>query len=603
MDGPRFDALTRAFANPSRRQLFKVWGATLLAAGMARHGRGDVAAQCKELEQSCARDDDCCEGATCQQGTCTCTPGQPGCDGRSRCTFRQTDDEITFQLEASTSFRGESLTLSVQTLRSDGQMSTLTFRLADRPVLQMESSSEDGVIKVHVIYGDAFAGIADSEVMVEKGTVSGVIDGRPTVPLLLARAVQDPNQIQFEDGGPPPRVRLDPDLDRAMRALIEQAVRDANCVPDRSARRSTTTTAVGPSAVSLGGGVSGVLLISVDALPSRSTLVCDEVTEFCLACYFACDGALTACIAGCAWTLFGFPVCVAGCITVHQDTCIDACDTGVCCSVDCGNDPPSSCCCEGHTCCGGVCCEKDEECKDGNVCCPAEQEVCAGMCCPADTECKKDEGVCCPKDVVACSGACCNTGEDCTDRTCCTSKHVVCEGVCCPKEDDDCQKGGVCCPNSQIVCDGTCCPPKNICWPPEKPVCCPDGQVCGNTCCDELSRCVDKATSTCCAFTESLCAGTCCPSGDACIKDACCPGGQICGQTCCPPNNYCADEKKQTCKPCSEGQTPCPTSIKGAPHCCPVGTSCCGNGKCCPQGIPCCDTTSGPQCDTSCIPK
>ena len=510
------------------------------------------------------------------------------------CSIRQTADGIVLQLALAMTFDDKRLALSQRLTRDFARAGevivTTEIRLDRARVIQIETSSADGIAKVHLLYGDAFRGVNESTIYNDGRMVRGKIDGRAIIPISVAQARDDPSSIQFQDGNPPPVVRVNRDLARAMRDLLEKTSHRANaCSQPQSASGSVTT--------------------------AGTSTLCDDAAFSCLGCYGLCDAALLGCLGGCSVTLWFYAVCAAFCVYEHQDSCIPKCDEGVCCPVNCGDNPPSSCCCEGETCCGGECCPKGKVCKEG-VCCEEGGEPCGSTCCAPDQTCDPNGRTCCPKGTVAChtssSWVCCPEGDACTENICCTSGHKVCTGRCCPNEKDVCksvdgEEKELCCPEDHEVCDGRCCPhATDICWradQEDKLVCCPKGQVCGQVCCDELSKCIDEAHSTCCSFTATVCGGACCDSGDVCIGDVCCPGGQACGTTCCPANNYCANKDAGKCKPCDRGEFPCPISIKGAPSCCATGTTCCGNGTCCKNGLPCCDTASGPKCDTSCIPK
>ena len=82
MDGPRFDALAKAWSTTRpRRALLKGVaggiGAGLLAAG----GVKPAAAACTQYGRTCGRDGDCCS-ENCVDGTCACRTGKTRCGTR-----------------------------------------------------------------------------------------------------------------------------------------------------------------------------------------------------------------------------------------------------------------------------------------------------------------------------------------------------------------------------------------------------------------------------------------------------------------------------------------------------------------------------------------
>ena len=533
------------------------------------------------------------------------------------CTLDQTADAAILHVEVADTFDGKPLTLMHRaTLPSAGNFNQqLVVELGQQLVVQFDvDQPNEAESRLRAHYGTGFNGIQESVFILDDGAmaIGGAIDGRELIPRPVEDVEQDPDGWEFVDGQPAPGTTTDPDLLSAVQSVLDRAGAEAaNCAGGQLHVAATTVAmlrmmpGLSPTSDRLGGGIAsaqkGKRKRRTRKRPARvqaetNPTVCDEASDGCLTCWAGCFSAQAACCAGTFGLGCGF------CYIAYEE-CLDLCDAGVCCPVECGNDLPSSCCCEGETCCEGNCCEKDETCFSGGVCCQDGLEFCAGKCCPQGTFCK--EGICCGQNQEPCFGDCCLPGETCREPgLCCPPEVVACDGMCCPSEEDSCQ-GDVCCPLGQIVCSGVCCEVDAICKPPdgggELKVCCPPDQVCNQICCDELSRCIDAEHSTCCSIFHEECEGICCDLGEACLGRACCPGGQVCGATCCPTDNFCADPATADCRACDEGQSPCPFDIEGAPDCCPKDTLCCGNGTCCDQGVPCCDKGGGLKCDPQCL--
>jgi hypothetical protein len=532
------------------------------------------------------------------------------------CTFDQTADGSFLLVEVAEDFEGKPLTLVQRTtVPSVGEFTQqLVVNLGQQLVLQFDADNPDETTsRLRAHFGVGFHGIEElGIIIINSKTVGGSINGRELVARAIEDVEQDPDGWEFADGGPPPVTTTDPDLLSAVQAVLDRAADEvANCAGDQLGVAAAAVAmlrmmpGLAPTADWLGGGTAS----AQNAKRTRNTrtragrasaktnpTVCDGADEGCLACWAGCATALGGCCVGTFGLGCGF------CYVAYEE-CLDLCDAGVCCPVECGNDLPSSCCCEGETCCEDNCCEKDETCWPGGVCCRDGLDFCLGTCCPQNTFCT--EGICCRENEEPCFGECCPSGETCREPGLCCPREVIdCDGICCPSERDSCQ-GSVCCPAGQIVCGTTCCEVDDICKPPadggELKVCCPKDQVCGQVCCDELSRCIDGEHSTCCSIFHEECHGGCCDLGEVCVEGRCCPGGQVCGATCCPASNFCADPGTTDCRPCDEGQMPCPFDIEGAPDCCPQDTLCCGNGTCCQAGVPCCDKGNGLKCDPNCL--
>jgi hypothetical protein len=534
------------------------------------------------------------------------------------CRLDQTADASVLVVEAADTFEGKSLTLVHRaTLPEVGDFTQqMVVKLGQQLVVQLDLDKPAGAAsRLRSRFGIGFEGIQDSEYIIDgsRTAIGGSIDGRELVSRPVAEAARDPNGWEFADGGPMPQTASDPRLLTAVQSLLGRAGDEiAACAGAQpraaAAAAATLQLGLGSSLMPdwLGGGVAHAAnskkkrrarknpgRVGAEANPT----VCDEVTFPCLLCWGTCFSDQVAC---CIAT-FGL-----GCVLCYlkYETCLDQCDQGVCCPVECGSDFPSSCCCDGQTCCEGNCCDQDTEaCWPGGVCCQKGLAFCLGKCCPPGTTCKED--ICCGANQAPCFGDCCPDGEECREQDLCCPKDVVdCAGVCCPSDQDDCQND-VCCPKDQVVCGTTCCEPGEKCKPSEgggeQKVCCPPDQVCNQVCCDDLSRCFDPEHSECCSIFHQVCNGVCCNLGEVCLGRACCPAGQVCGETCCPAGNLCGDPASADCRACDEGHNPCPLDIEGAPSCCPKDTLCCGSGDCCAPGVGCCDKGGGLKCDPNCL--
>jgi hypothetical protein len=546
--------------------------------------------------------------------------GKGGPPPTGSCGFEQTPGGNALHVVASGTFNGKPLTLDHRTmLPAAGDPSSRTrIELGGQLVIQYDvDRPPTAASRLRVQYGLGFSGVKEATYIIildaVGGSMGGTIDGRALIPRALPAVQQDPGGWQFADGGSPPVQIIDPNQLPAVQAILDRSRLEVARCGGAQAQSVLATSLAWPVLLGSIGARDrfgheasaegkkkrrkrNLHRRGVDRVQSEDTTVCDEVSDECLTCWASCGLTLAGC---CLLSFFGCGGCYAA-----YNACESACDSQVCCSVKCGSDIPTSCCCDGEQCCEGNCCKKGEVCWPGGVCCKEGRDFCKGDCCPQDTFCK--EGICCRENAEPCLGKCCPPGETCREEgLCCPPEVVDCDGKCCENANDACQ-GTVCCPPGQIVCAGACCPAESICKPKdgasEEQVCCPPDLVCGPVCCDELSRCIDAEHATCCPFAHQVCGGVCCPdSGDVCLGRICCPGARVCGETCCPAGNFCADPATADCRPCGEGEIPCDFSVAGAPDCCPQNTQCCGDGTCCDQGVPCCDQGDGPRCNPNCI--
>jgi hypothetical protein len=80
MDRRTFDDLTRSLAAASPRRAVLAAGAAGMAALLGRPEQ--AAAGCKKVGRKCDKNKDCCDGARCGGGECTCKGGRDECAGK-----------------------------------------------------------------------------------------------------------------------------------------------------------------------------------------------------------------------------------------------------------------------------------------------------------------------------------------------------------------------------------------------------------------------------------------------------------------------------------------------------------------------------------------
>jgi hypothetical protein len=82
MDGPRFDALAKAWSTTRpRRSLLKGLAGSIGAGLLAARGVKRAAAACTQYGRACGRHGDCCS-ENCVDGTCACRTGKTRCGDR-----------------------------------------------------------------------------------------------------------------------------------------------------------------------------------------------------------------------------------------------------------------------------------------------------------------------------------------------------------------------------------------------------------------------------------------------------------------------------------------------------------------------------------------
>jgi len=351
-------------------------------------------------------------------------------------------------------------------------------------------------------FGEAYQGIRHVNYVVQKGFLTGAIDGRAIVPQHAGLApkpsptgiLSPPLPPVFQDHQPPPKVIVNSALVAAIKALL------LNDLPQAVAQCHKI------------------------ASPSGDTQACQACTNNCGEQGLVCIAAATAgCVASLGWGCVAIPACYAAiglcdfnCNEVGAACCQEQCPGGVCCQ---SND----------VCCGGTCCPEDSICS-GGVCCTAAQPIGCGAGTSAETCCAQGQvcadpnsGLCCKNGLVACGDTCCSSSSNCINGTICCDGGIVCNGTSCCRDGSQCntQTGqcgfnpcgndfcvfqeccnGVCCQFNQTCVNGVCtsatCPSGTVLCQFTPGQCCPPNFIC----CTE-GKCCDPSTQICCGGSEA----------------------------------------------------------------------------------------------------
>ncbi len=484
----------------------------------------------------------------------------------STCTVRQEGERVVLSLSARDTFKGRALSLTkrVESVRRVNVNTRTVIAFGDQPLIQVDAGRLGTELnQIRIRYGEAFVGVRTAGFTTDGKVLQGTFDGRRIRPFVLG---SDVKSLTFEDGKPPPSVKVASEVPAAISLIFQKAQKEfTGCTFLASLNNAKGLVAsAGPlsafPSLTLPDEVSPQADASTCPGPTGSN---PKASDGCTACKGVCTANGIACgvilAASCGGALIFYAICLAlglvGC-AIAVVSCIAVCHaTGQpCCPVSCGD---VACCMGGDACLNtstGVCCAEGST-PCGNRCC----------CGPKD-ECIKATGACCPAGQIVCNNVCCKANEVCKD-------------------------GVTCCPPKQVVCNGVCCGPGEQCTGGR---CCPDLQVCGKACCDELSNCADPAKGVCCSFASVTCGSICCPPGDVCLNGQCCASTRVCGQICCNPGHTCVNAQKQQCTLCPTGQVPAQCYPPGPGICCPQGISICCLGKCCQPGQLCCSRTGLP---------
>jgi hypothetical protein len=490
------------------------------------------------------------------------------------CTHRSGGQGNGLLYSASSSANGRALRLTVeqqsvvQRAASGkplvGGTSTITVTSGGAQVLRIEASFNPiaaGVPasgNVSVTYGALVRGLSSASLAIDRGTISGTVNGR-TLAATTARNATAPEQVRFADARPFPRIDIDPALRDAIAALFEMANTDlSSCAPSTPARRPRRPKRTHTRAVAAWDDGAVIAQTSPDyqRTTDQNWLGRDgDGTPDCRACYQNVMVSWAKCMVGAGATAWLCPPCaigsVANCYTsvaVGIGLCYVP-DAGGCAEVLC---PSVGSCDHTYTCCGQqICCPSGDVCNSNGVCCPAENPVacgttrptccasgstcCGGSCCPAGSVCSAD-GTCstCPPGQTNCGGtACCAAGKVCHNGKCC---DFLCGDDCCVNGEvcnhatGTCGYGGVCggqfCTFTQACVNGRCV---NVTTPssPPKPsqyMRCRAGLF---TC--HSPNADGTVTTVCCPNNWQCCAGVCC----AAPNETCCSRGGSLGCNVC----------------------------------------------------------------------
>jgi len=487
-----------------------------------------------------------------------------GCPNPSHCSQSNSDVRITF---------GGTEILHITTMATTGAVDPET------------------IATLNLAYGPPFKGVRMATIRLFHNTLTGNVDGRDILPQPTAAP---PNPLQsppfkFRDGGPPPRLSVDPALADAARGLLDEAQEKI-----KACQKANPLAAPRHAGADLSGGQTAVYDVAghfgrttLDP-PVRSEMVLEnlghiqlaqQTSEQCTNCQNNCEEVTAGCNAAAIASCFFGPEClIAGATCITNDVvCHDGCDShgGACCPTVCGDI-----CCDGF-CCGG-CCASGNLCSN-NVCCSPDRPV----------GCPSGPGFtahCCPQGQQCCGQACCPPGQHCSAGQCCPDGQDLCGSACCPT--GQCQPGNICCPPGQPICSkrtvccaGGDCDKNDIC-------CSPPNHVCGGICCPPFHLC---------------CNNVCCQLNDQCVNGNCCPPVRSCGGICCPQGQSCQDPSTQKCGSC-RGPFGFPNlaaclgnNSDGSAFimCCRPGVSCCDR-RCCQPGEQCCHAVRGPSLGFGC---
>ena len=514
------------------------------------------------------------------------------------CTQTNLGGKRATTLSASTTYKGQALTLTMGSTRFGQRLPSGTFsqrfelggkllyELTYNSVPAVERTNSGGISpaatpmgRLAISYGQAIRGgprhvILKSD---DKGVVQGFADGHRVT-----------NEQQSS-------VAVDPDLKKSMENLIA------------SARRNLES-------------CGSAKLTPLDAPKDPNA---------CQFCINECEIKFWAGIAGTssqaiAGNVLGVIIGLGG-TEIGTEECLHGCNKagGPCCATECAGEG-GVCCASNQFCCGT---SPIDCCNDGSVCATApDPGFDLKFCCPAGSKpvgCQAMSGVqqalYCLHPGQTCCGfyGVCDSGQFCADvefSVCCPDGQSFCNanvpppppggfgpptgpaGFCCDGKCITFNAGTtaehqVCCPKPNVVCGETsasggptCCPPNN-CRTFKvgnflRHVCC-DQPLCGNECCAPGEKCINGK----CELGQP-CGNTFCGiTTPDCCNGVCCERGQCCNNVCCSSTQTCVNGKC-TNQGCPPGQTACPDKPG---LCCPPNTTCCPSvNTCCPANTTCC---------------
>jgi hypothetical protein len=479
MDAEQFDHLSRLVGTGATRRTLLAALPSLLpltaAAKRRRHkkhhhkGKKGCRPPCGAC-QTCVQktcqpvpDGTSCQGGTCTDGVCVASGG--AADG---CTLA---DDGTIHLALTTDVAGQKLRLeqTAEPFGSGGDSASRTaLTLNGAPLLTIATAEDADQVTVTLTYGEAVRGVRRALFTNDGTTLTGEIDGQPIAPL---PADADPEELRLANGGLPPEVVIDPDLDAAIAALIAQAEQVATaCQPPREAETQ-------------GRGRGRGRQQKVGSDPSY---------PLCFAPYVLCRFGYVLClygvVAGCRGRS-GY-ICVAlGLWACRQAStqCYAAIDPQACCT------KLTNACSSRNECCGlgtSVDCASISNNKGGNFGCGFLESRGSTRCCRtgAGSGCASDCECC--GDLVCINGGCtcrrlfdhCRRAAECCPTydtlTTCAIVEAKQDGpdaclvavndpdprFCCQREGAQCRQLCDCC--GALLCrDGVCVSPTSPCVP------------------------------------------------------------------------------------------------------------------------------------------
>lgn len=426
MDPKRFDALVRTLrASGSRRAAVRLLTRSVLTGAGAGLGLASLDSPTATAKQKKRR----------RKRGHGCTVGPDG----------------AIRVVAASRFGSKRLRLLQTTASVDetgNGASQTAVKLGRAPLLTIVTEEQGGQLTARFSYHAPIAGVKEARFSTTGDTLEGEIDGQPIAPLPLAAG---PDQLRMANGDPPPALVVDPDLEAAITALLQQAEQAAApCQPPASAAAharagQASGQHVGTAALRYDPCLAPyidcrfqylVCLLEAGAAPRG--LRCSVCWALAL---WQCRVASQQCAAAIASRR-----CGADCV----DTQSDVRNCGSCGKRCPGSQPDAS-----PACCAGACTDLYQDVFNCGSCghkCRVGEPCDLGFChldCAQEGEQCSDVSDCC--DAYSCiDGKCHQTcqdfGESCsTVDDCCGGIDLCAGGVCCTNYGHNCQFAGECC--------------------------------------------------------------------------------------------------------------------------------------------------------------
>jgi hypothetical protein len=378
MDGPRFDAFTRAVASGTSRRGFLRGFVGAAAALIAAPNRGGAQAACVAYGRPCAAGATCCNGAVCSGGACRCPAGAGVCNttGGPVCKSCPPDQFVGPGCRCLCKVGGREPGPAGCPC-PNGQVKCGTDCIPEENCCTAADCDDLNPCTVDTCQG---------------GTCvhTPVAPGQPGV--CPSGQVCCSGACTTVAGFCPP----------------EQTFADCECT-------CPGATKCGPECCVVG----------------QEVCIDDPTEDFCCPAALACENDTVCCDDG-----------EACCVVSGSETCVDTatfcppeqtfsacaciCDAG---ETICGSD----CCVDGQEdCIDNVCCPAARSCPGNTVCCP-EGQVCiddpvTDFCCPIAQVCEDVNGrqICCTGGAVCIDNACCPAAQVCQNNTACCQAGTTC---------------------------------------------------------------------------------------------------------------------------------------------------------------------------------